>query len=73
MAEKLIEPFKAGTAPWQKPWSPGEPVLDAKGKLVKENVILQPPRAFFATVFNAGQIDGLPPIQQKTEQQWDVE
>jgi putative DNA primase/helicase len=25
VAEKLIEQLKAGTAPWQKPWQPGEP------------------------------------------------
>lgn len=25
VAEKLIEQLKAGTAPWQKPWEPGEP------------------------------------------------
>lgn len=144
VAEKLIEQLKAGTAPWQKPWSPGEPnaylpmnpttgkrykginaihlmaqgrsdarwmtykqaaaegaqvrkgekgtpvqywkfseeqtklddqgkpVLDGEGKPVKENVMLERPRVFFATVFNAEQIDGLPPIQQKTEQQWDA-
>lgn len=144
VAEKLIEQLKAGTAPWQKPWNPGEPnaylpmnpttgkrykginaihlmaqgrsdarwmtykqaaaegaqvrkgekgtpvqywkfseeqtkldeqgkpVLDAGGKPIKENVMLERPRVFFATVFNAEQIDGLPPIQQKTEQQWDA-
>lgn len=144
VAEKLIEQLKAGTAPWQKPWSPGEPnaylpmnpttgkrykgvnaihlmaqgrsdarwmtykqaaaegaqvrkgekgtpvqywkfseeqtkldeqgkpVLDGEGKPVKENVMLERPRVFFATVFNAEQIDGLPPIQQKTEQQWNA-
>lgn len=25
VAEKLIEQLKAGTAPWQRPWAPGEP------------------------------------------------
>ena len=25
VAEKLIEALKQGTAPWQKPWQPGEP------------------------------------------------
>lgn len=25
VAEKLIEQLKAGTVPWQKPWSPDEP------------------------------------------------
>ena len=142
VAEKLIEQLKAGTAPWQKPWEPGnpgslipinpttgkrykginaiqlmsqghsdqrwltykqaaavgaqvrrgekgtpiqywkfseeqtkideqtgKPVLDAKGEPVKETVQLERPRVFFATVFNAEQIDGMPPIQRK-EQSW---
>lgn len=141
VAEKLIEQLKAGTAPWQRPWEPGEPnsmlpmnpttgkrykginaihlmaqgrsdsrwmtykqaaavgaqvrkgekgtpiqywkfseeqtklddngkpVLDAEGKPVKETVMLERPRVFFATVFNGEQIDGLPPIQRK-EQTW---
>lgn len=141
VAEKLIEQLKQGTAPWQKPWQPGEygsflpfnpvtgnrykginvlhlisqerddqrwmtykqaadagaqvrkgekgtgiqywkfsdehikkdaagkPILDGDGKPVKEIIRLERPRAFFATVFNAEQIDGLPPIQRK-EQTW---
>ena len=141
VAEKLIEQLKAGTAPWQRPWEPGEPnaylpmnpttgkrykginaihlmaqgrsdgrwmtykqaaavgaqvrkgekgtpiqywkfseeqnkvdeigrpVLNAKGEPVKETVQLERPRVFFATVFNAEQIDGLPPTQKK-EQTW---
>jgi putative DNA primase/helicase len=141
VAEKLIEQLKAGTAPWQRPWEPGEPnaylpmnpttgkrykginaihlmaqgrsdgrwmtykqavavgaqvrkgekgtpvqywkfseeqdkvdesgrpVLNAKGEPVKETVLLERPRVFFATVFNAEQIDGLPTIQKK-EQTW---
>ncbi|WP_417519310.1 zincin-like metallopeptidase domain-containing protein [Marinobacter sp.] len=144
VAEKLIEQLKAGTAPWQRPWNPGEPnshlpmnpttnkrykginaiylmaqgrsdarwmtykqalavdaqvrkgekgtpvqywkfseeqtkvdkhgkpVFDAEDKPVKETVMLERPRVFFATVFNAEQIDGLPPVQQKTEQQWNA-
>lgn len=143
VAENLIEQLKAGTAPWQRPWSPGEPggympmnpttgkrykginaiqllaqgrtdarwmtykqaaavgaqvrkgekgtpvqywkfseeqnkvddngrpVLDAKGNPVKETVMLERPRVFFATVFNGEQIDGLPQIQRK-EQTWDA-
>jgi len=143
VAEKLIEQLKAGTAPWQRPWEPGEPnaylpmnpttgkrykginaihlmaqgrsdgrwmtykqaaavgaqvrkgekgtpvqywkfseeqnkvdengrpVLNAKGEPVKETVQLERPRVFFATVFNAEQIDGLPPIQ-KQEQTWNA-
>ncbi len=144
VAEKLIEQLKAGTAPWQKPWEPGEPnaylpmnpttgkrykginaihlmaqghsdsrwmtykqaaaagaqvrkgekgtpvqywkfseeqdkvdgngrpVLDAKGQPVKETVMLERPRVFFATVFNGEQIDGLPPLQPKKEQTWNA-
>lgn len=143
VAENLIEQLKAGTAPWQRPWAPGEPggympmnpttgkrykginaiqllaqgrtdarwmtykqaaavgaqvrkgekgtpvqywkfseeqnkvddngrpVLDAKGNPVKEIVMLERPRVFFATVFNGEQIDGLPQIQRK-EQTWDA-
>ena len=143
VAEKLIEQLKAGTAPWQKPWEPGEPnaylpmnpttgkrykginaihlmaqgysdgrwmtykqaaavdaqvrkgekgtpvqywkfseeqdkldgngkpVLDARGQPVKETVMLERPRVFFATVFNGEQIDGLPALQKK-EQTWNA-
>jgi antirestriction protein ArdC/phage/plasmid primase-like uncharacterized protein len=52
----------------------GQPVRDAQGELVREMVALERPRVFFATVFNAAQIDGLPTIQasngQDQEQQW---
>ena len=43
----------------------GRPVLDARGEPVKQTVQLERPRVFFATVFNAGQIDGLPPVERK--------
>lgn len=148
VAEKLIEQLKEGTAPWQKPWEPGQPgafiptnpttgkryrginaiqlmsqghadqrwmtykqaaavgaqvrkgekgtpiqywkfseeqtktdadgkpVLDAQGDPVKQSVKLERPRVFFATVFNAEQIDGLPPIQPpiqaRKEQEWNA-
>ncbi|WP_020405856.1 zincin-like metallopeptidase domain-containing protein [Hahella ganghwensis] len=49
----------------------GKPVLDDSGKAVKETVKLERPRVFFATVFNAEQIDGLPKIERK-EQAWDA-
>lgn len=143
VAERLIEQLKAGTAPWQRPWEPGQPgafipmnpttgkrykginaihlmgqgrtdprwltykqasavgaqvrrgekgtpiqywkftgeqsktddqgrpVFDAKGQPVMDEVPLERPRVFFATVFNAEQIDGLPPLQRK-EQTWDA-
>lgn len=48
----------------------GKPILDAKGKPEKETVMLERPRVFFATVFNAEQISGLPPLEQKA-QAWD--
>lgn len=47
----------------------GKPVLDANGDPVKVTVQLERPRVFFATVFNAEQIDGLPPLERK-EQTW---
>ncbi len=146
VAERLIEQLKAGTAPWQRPWQPGEPnslmpmnpttgkrykginaihlmsqgradarwmtyrqaaavgaqvlkgetgtpvqfwkftdehdkldthgkpVRDAQGNKVKETVQLERPRVFFATVFNAEQIEGLPPVEVKPtpEQQWNA-
>ncbi|KAI5911935.1 zincin-like metallopeptidase domain-containing protein [Azoarcus sp. PA01] len=143
VAENLIEQLKAGTAPWQRPWEPGEPggflpfnpttgkrykginaihlmsqgrtdnrwmtykqaaaagaqvrkgekgtpvqywkfseeqekrdehgkpVLDGDGEPVKQSVMLERPRVFFATVFNAEQIEGLPLIERK-EQTWDA-
>lgn len=142
VAERLIAQLKAGTAPWQKPWSPGlqsaflptnpttgkrykginaiylasqgrddsrwmtyrqaeaagaqvrkgergtavqywkfhdeqpkldasgKPVHDAEGKPLKVTITLERPRVFFATVFNAEQIDGLAPLERK-EQTWD--
>lgn len=144
VAEKLIEQIKAGTAPWQRPWEPGQPnaylpfnpttdkrykginaihlmaqgrsdgrwmtykqadavgaqvrkgekgtpvqywkfseeqdkldengrpVLNEKGQPVKETVMLERPRVFFATVFNAEQIDGLPLLQPPKEQAWNA-
>jgi putative DNA primase/helicase len=42
----------------------GKPVLDPAGQPVKEQVRLERPRVFSATVFNAQQIDGLPPLQR---------
>jgi antirestriction protein ArdC len=52
----------------------GHPLLDAKGQPIKESVKLKHPRVFFATVFNAEQIDGLPSLQsqEKKEQSWNA-
>lgn len=41
----------------------GKPVLDADGKPEKENVELDKPIVRFAHVFNAEQVDGIPPLQ----------
>ncbi|WP_244907526.1 zincin-like metallopeptidase domain-containing protein [Nitrosomonas aestuarii] len=134
VAENLIAQLKQGTAPWQKPWQPGDPllsfpnnpttqkrykginalylmsqgyqdprwltykqasnmgaqvrkgekstliqywkftderikkdehgkpVLNNDGKPVKEQFKLERPRVFYATVFNAAQIDNLPDL-----------
>ena len=136
VAESLIEQLKQGTAPWQKPWEPGEPGLclpinpttgkryrgvnvihlmsqgradtrwmtykqaadaswqvrkgekgtsiqfwkfseeltqrDENGQPVKVTVPLERPRVFFATVFNAEQINGLPPIEARNKPQWNA-
>ncbi len=140
VADRLVEQIKEGTAPWQKPWVPGEEVLphnattgnrykgfnavwlmaqgradsrwmtykqaqelgaqvkagehgttiqywkfddtrakkddngkiikNAEGKTVYETFRLERPRAFYATVFNAEQIQGLPPLEKKAPE-WD--
>lgn len=135
VAAKIIEQLEQGTAPWQKPWKPGEltlpynaqtgkeyrginsmwlaiqghsdprwmtynqasdagaqvrkgskgtkitywkfreerqakdeqghPIRDEEGKPKIMTVELERPRVFHAVVFNAEQIDGLPPLQPK--------
>jgi putative DNA primase/helicase len=45
----------------------GKPLVDKQGKPIKETVKLERPRVFFATVFNAEQIEGLPPIQRQVQ------
>ncbi|HCE5184916.1 TPA: DUF1738 domain-containing protein [Vibrio parahaemolyticus] len=49
----------------------GKPVLDADGKKVMISIPLEKPRVFSATVFNAEQIKGLPPMEPKKEADWD--
>lgn len=49
----------------------GKPVLDGRGKPVTQTVKLERPRVFLATVFNAEQIDGLPPLAARKEHAWD--
>jgi len=43
----------------------GRPVLDEAGQPLKVRVELERPRVFTAVVFNAQQIDGLPPLEAK--------
>ncbi|MDR8093144.1 DUF1738 domain-containing protein [Burkholderia gladioli] len=51
----------------------GKPFKDKDGNTVKEVYELERPRVFYAYVFNAEQIDGLPPLQaKKLEQDWQV-
>jgi len=142
VAERLIEQLQQGTAPWQRPWQPGDPgsftpmnpttgkryrginaihlmsegrtdqrwltykqaaavggqvlkgekgtpiqywkfteeqpitdgngkpILNDQGEKLTLSVKLERPRVFFATVFNAEQIEGLPPLQPRKEQEW---
>lgn len=48
----------------------GGPVRDSQGQPVREAVQLERPRVFLATVFNASQIDGLPPMQPRPQLDW---
>lgn len=47
-----------------------KPVLDANGDPIKTSIKLERPSLFFATVFNAEQIDGLPQQQARKEPEW---
>jgi putative DNA primase/helicase len=49
----------------------GKPVLDGRGEPVEQAIRLERPRVFFSTVFNAQQIDGLPPLAARSEHTWD--
>lgn len=51
--------------------STGKPVRDENNKIVKEYVKLKNPRVFYANVFNAEQIKGLPPLDRK-DHQWNA-
>lgn len=48
----------------------GKPVLDARGEPVRQAIKLERPRVFLSTVFNAEQIDGLPPLAARKEHAW---
>lgn len=43
----------------------GKALFDIEGKPITVEVQLERPRVFYATVFNAEQIEGLPPLSQK--------
>jgi putative DNA primase/helicase len=49
----------------------GKPVLNGRGEPVMKTIKLERPRVFFATVFNAEQTDGLPPLAPRKEHAWD--
>lgn len=50
----------------------GKPVLDENGNNKTEMADLQRGKLFRAVVFNAEQIDGLPPLERRAEPSWSV-
>jgi antirestriction protein ArdC/phage/plasmid primase-like uncharacterized protein len=48
----------------------GNPVRDARGRIVTEDAQLERPRVFLAIVFNASQIDGLAPMPPHGAPDW---
>lgn len=48
-----------------------KPVRDAEGNLIKEFIKLERPKVFYASVFNAEQISGLPELEVK-ERTWNT-
>jgi putative DNA primase/helicase len=57
----------------QEVWdAAGNPVRNAAGDVRSQPVPLERPRVFFATVFNAQQIDGMPPIERSRQQAWEA-
>jgi putative DNA primase/helicase len=49
----------------------GQPVLDSQKKLVKDLVRLERPKVIGAAVFNAEQIEGIPPLEPVRTHDWD--
>lgn len=45
----------------------GKPILDQEGKKQYKNITLDRPKVFHAVVFNASQIDGMPPLPPRKE------
>ncbi|WNV05921.1 zincin-like metallopeptidase domain-containing protein [Candidatus Methylospira mobilis] len=50
----------------------GKPVKDEHGKAVKISVQLDKPRLFSANVFNAAQVEGLPPLNKPVRHEWEI-
>ncbi|MFC1098375.1 zincin-like metallopeptidase domain-containing protein [Pasteurella multocida] len=50
----------------------GNPKLDHNGKELLEKVRLERPKVINSVVFNAEQIDGLPPLQVKQRNTWEI-
>jgi putative DNA primase/helicase len=48
----------------------GQPELDSQGKAIKERVRLARPKVIGAAVFNAQQIEGIPPLEPKRDSEW---
>jgi len=48
----------------------GKPILDGEGKPIRVEVTLERPRVFFAAVFNASQIEGIPEIAPAIAHTW---
>ena len=48
----------------------GQPELDKQGKPIRELVRLEGPRVIVAAVFNAQQIEGIPPLEAKRDLGW---
>lgn len=49
------------------------PLRDEKGNVHSRLVPLERPRVFFATVFNAQQVDGLQPVEPRAQQTWSAQ
>lgn len=58
------------TEPQPRTGDDGVPLIDASGQPIMEIAKLERPRVFLATVFNAGQIDGLPRLEPGKLHAW---
>lgn len=62
---------ETGTAIQYWKFTEEKTAVDGAGKESKALLELERPRVFFATVFNAAQIDGLPPLVPVSARDWD--